>query len=653
MPRFYVNIFSLLVAFVMMPALHAQDIKSLVRSGDVAFENGNYYGASVFYKRALRIKPDMPDVIYLMAESCRLDNDYAKSAKYYNKLVPAYVDKFPLAEFYLAQMLKSRADYLMAQHHFRGFLEYYTEPHEADYYSIRAAREIVACEIAQRMMFHPVDYGIVHADTSINSWYADFTLDGLRDSVSFFASIRPEGPESSNFFSRIYMIQNEQVKELPESINSPGTDVANPFWDSKNSRLYFTLSDSLPTRIFTIDYRDGVWVNRHELPPSVNYPGAVTTHPVVFHTDTASYVLYASDNPGGMGGFDIYYNRIYPDGSFGRPRNWGRREQGNSKYAYLIDTTSYFNTAGNEITPYYNVADSCLYFSSDWHYGMGEYDIFRMKALPGDTAAIENVGYPLNSPQNDVYFRLDRSLRRVSLTSNRDEALALKHQSCCNDIFYFDLPEVVVEKTEEEILQEEVTIMTEQAVELIPITLYFHNDRPDPGSWDTITDVNYETSFQLYLERENEYRKIFTAGLKGEAEWAAHDSIEDFFYTEVTGEFQKLRKFMLLMEELLERDQKIVMTIKGYTSPLNTPEYNLNLAMRRISSLENYVREYKSGLFLPYLESGLLSIDRVSFGETQVKKGISDDPNDRRNSVYNPLAAMERKIQVIAVQVMK
>jgi outer membrane protein OmpA-like peptidoglycan-associated protein len=107
---------------------------------------------------------------------------------------------------------------------------------------------------------------------------------------------------------------------------------------------------------------------------------------------------------------------------------------------------------------------------------------------------------------------------------------------------------------------------------------------------------------------------------------------------------------MLLMEELLKDNQKITMTIKGYTSPLNTPEYNLNLAKRRISSLDNYVRKYKNGIFIPYIKSKQLRIETVPFGETQVSNNISDDPNDRRNSVYNPLAAKERKIKVIAVK---
>jgi len=655
MSRFYLNII-ILICVGMSSVLNAQDIKTLVDSGDRAVEQGNYFGAADFYKRALRISPNIPEVNYKIAEAYRFDNDYQNAAKYYKKLVPNWTEKYPYAEFHLANMLKSRANYLMAQYHFRNFLKKYQSESLDDYYTIRAKREIVACEIAQKLWFYPGSQDIIHFDTTVNSYFAEFAMHGTRDSMLFFTSILPDSLEENNFYARIYSLSIDtesgvrKKSKLPEFINIPYADVANPYYDEKNSCLYYTVSDSLPSRIMKTSWSNGQWTRPEKLSRIVNYPDAVTTHPTIAHTDSASFILYSSNKPGGMGGFDIYYNQIFPDGSFSVPKNWGRREPGNTKFAYLVDTTSRFNTIGNEVSPYYNVSDSTLYFSSDWHYGAGAYDIFKMKATIGDTAKIENMGFPVNSPQNDLYYRIDHSGRLATFTSNRDEALAEKHLSCCNDIFTHEIPEIIIPKTEEEIIQEQITILTKTAEELIPITLYFHNDRPGPASWDTVTDINYEQSFNDYMARETEYIRNFSAGLKGESAYAAQDSIEFFFNEYVNGEFQKLRKFMLLMEELLKKNQNVLVTIKGYTSPLNTPEYNLNLAKRRISSLKNYLTEYKGGSLLTYIDEGLLTIETMPYGDTQVPEGVSDDPNDRRNSVYNPLAARERRIQVIAVK---
>lgn len=640
----------------MSSVLNAQDIKTLVYSGDRAVEQGNYFGAANFYKRALRINPNMPQVNYKIAEAYRFDNDYQKAAKYYKKLIPNWTEKYPYIEFHLANMLKSRADYLIAQYHFRNFHKSYEPENSDDYYAIRAKREVIACELAQKMRFYPGFEEIIHFDTTVNSYFAEFAMHGKKDSIVFFTSILPDTLEIENFYARIYSLKidaesgNRQKTKLPSYINIPQVDVANPFYDEKNNSLYYTVSDTLPSRIMKTNWINGKWTSPEKLPKIVNSPGSSNTHPSIAHTDSASFILYASDKPGGMGGFDIYYNQIFPDGSFSVPKNWGRRELGNSKFAYLIDTTSQFNTIGNEISPYYNVSDSTLYFSSDWHYGAGAYDIFKMKATIGDTAQIENLGFPVNSPQNDLYYRIDQSGRLAFLTSNRDEALAEKHLSCCNDIFTYEIPEIIIPKTEEEIIQEQISILTKTAVELIPITLYFHNDRPGSASWDTVTEINYEQSFNNYIARETEYSQKFSAGLSGEQAIVAQDNIEVFFNKYVNGEFQKLREFMLLMEELLKKNQNVLVTIKGYTSPLNTPEYNLNLAKRRISSLRNYLKEYKSGSFVKYIDKGLLTIETMPYGDTQVPEGVSDDPNDRRNSVYNPLAAKERRIQVIAVK---
>lgn len=632
----------------------SQDIKSLVASGDKAFEKGNYYGSAKYYKLALKQKSDMYEIRYKLAESYRLDNDYSNAKKTYNKLVPSQNIKFPYAEFYLAKMLKARGEYIKAQYYYRNYYLNHKDQPE-DWFSINAKREIISCEKAQLMMFNPESWKIIHPDTNFNSIYADFASDGINDSIWFITSILPSDTELSDFEAKIYYNtsynNSQQNIPLDSIINKIGKNVANPFYDVEYSTLYFTVTDFKPASIYKCKFLNNRWENPIKLPPRVNSPGASCTQPCIVNLDSAKYIIYASDKSGGMGGYDIYYNQIFEDGSFSIPYNWGRKIPKKSKYSYLRDTSSHFNTIGNEITPFYNKKDSTLYFSSDWEYGMGEYDIFKMKCQIGETDSIINMGYPINSPQNDLYFKIDKHNKIASFTSNRDEAFAFKHQSCCNDIFFFELPETIIIKTPEEIKHEMVVNMTKQAEQLIPITLYFHNDRPSPSSWDTITRKSYDECFASYIQKEEEYIKFFSEGLKKESAWKAQDSIENFFNNQVVSEFQKLRKFMLLMEELLQDNQQITMTIKGYTSPLNTPEYNLNLAKRRISSLDNYVRKYKNGIFIPYIKSKQLLIETVPFGETQVSKNISDDPNDRRNSVYNPLAAKERKIKVIAVKV--
>src|SRR5690606_30568094 len=106
----------------------------------------------------------------------------------------------------------------------------------------------------------------------------------------------------------------------------------------------------------------------------------------------------------------------------------------------------------------------------------------------------------------------------------------------------------------------------------------------------------------------------------------------------------------------LEQGKEITLTIKGFASPLSKSDYNVNLTLRRVSSLINYLSEYENGMLLPYINGtaengGKLNFVKVPFGEYQSVKTISDDIEDKRNSVYSPGAALERKIEIIAISI--
>lgn len=93
--------------------------------------------------------------------------------------------------------------------------------------------------------------------------------------------------------------------------------------------------------------------------------------------------------------------------------------------------------------------------------------------------------------------------------------------------------------------------------------------------------------------------------------------------------------------------------MKGFCSPLASTDYNIHLAKRRVSSLKNYFMEYKSGMFVRYINNPNPAEGRIEFFEEDVgelpSSTVSDDVKDKQNSVFSPGAARERKIQILAV----
>ena len=63
----------------------------------------------------------------------------------------------------------------------------------------------------------------------------------------------------------------------------------------------------------------------------------------------------------------------------------------------------------------------------------------------------------------------------------------------------------------------------------LPVTLYFHNDIPNPRSWDTTTAVNYIDSYNDYTAMIDRYQKEYSAGLSGNRAEEAKEDIESFF----------------------------------------------------------------------------------------------------------------------------
>lgn len=629
-----------------------REIKNLIISGDKAFTEKNYYGAAMLYEQALSINSKMYDVIYKAAEAYRLDNDYVRAAAKYKIIVDKVPEKYPESIFYYAQMLKSNEEFVSAQYYFGKYIEINKLASENPYLKV-AEQEIINCELAWKSYNNPNGIIVYQADSSINTVYSEFSTAFLNDSVLLFSSIKPLNDTLKKYKSRLYSInlfsENRKAELLPEIINFPDYDIANPCFNSQGTKMYFTVSNYIEnyTYIYEAIYENGEWKTPKKLPEKINYPEYHNTHPFLVERDNKTDILlWSSNRPDGEGGFDIWQCEILPDGTWGIVRNIGRPIIEATRFVSFMDTSSTINTSGNEITPFYDLKDSTLYFSSNRFNTIGGYDIFSTKGFFYKWGEVKNVGFPLNTAQNDFYYRKFQKQGIAFFSSNRKSSFAERQKSCCNDIYFHYIEKEI---TQEDIKEQKIELLTTKTRLLVPIALYFHNDIPNPNSWDTVTQLTYSQTFNDYIKMTDEYHKQFSKGLPKAEKQAAIDSIDYFFAEYVEANYNKLLEFSALIKELVLSGQKIKVTIRGYTSPLNTVEYNNNLAKRRISSLVNFFNEYDNGFFIEYIQNGQIEYEFVAFGKTFSAGKVSDDPNDPRNSIYSPAASRERRIEIIAV----
>lgn len=187
--------------------------------------------------------------------------------------------------------------------------------------------------------------------------------------------------------------------------------------------------------------------------------------------------------------------------------------------------------------------------------------------------------------------------------------------------------------------------------DLLPLTLYFDNDAPDPRSREIVTAQDYESLFAAYYRKKSEFLVNYSENsplpvLDGKAK-----AIVDFFDLELKGNYDTLGVFSETLIKYLQRGNTAVISIRGYASPLAGSDYNINLGRRRVNCIMNHFATYRDGMLNRYIENGALVLQEVSFGERETGRHISENPKDRRNSVYSPEASRERKVEIVKITI--
>jgi hypothetical protein len=403
--------------------------------------------------------------------------------------------------------------------------------------------------------------------------------------------------------------------------------------------MYFTRCEQLNSsefrcKLYQSRKHNNIWQQAELLSGEVNKGNNTFTQPAIGKLVGKEVLFFSSNISGGKGGMDLYY--CFPDS--------------NGFVSEIINAGAELNSVEDDITPFFCTPCQKVYFSSTWHQGIGGFDIFESHYVNGGFTKPVNVGYPINSRYNDIYFSVADNYMNAYLSSNRPGSFFEEKATCCNDIYSFPLPGRDTMNKPEPV--DSMKLMVNQMKLLVPLTLYFHNDEPDAKTNATSTSKNYETTYNAYIALLDKYRQEYSKGLAGGEKEKAITYIEEFFEDSVTAGMEDLRKFALLLEQVLAKGEKVEITMMGFCSPLASTDYNKNLARRRTSSLRNYFREYKNGMFVPYMDGAdgkqaQMELKDVGVGELE-KSVTSDNPNDQKNSVYSRAAAVERKIQIIA-----
>ena len=636
MSRLYIT--GLFIAFC-LTCFSQNKVLNYLNYGDEKYKKGDIVNALDYYKQALDLDSNSVAINWKYAEALKAYKDYEKSAHYYGIVYQKEGTKiYPASLINYALMVKQTGDYTQAITLFKKAKNTYSNDKKS-YYYLKAKHELEACLWAKSYVQNSIDLITNPLPATVNTENSEFGH-SIYNGTFYFSSLRADSINSKEeVFTPNYTTSLFQSKQTTDSFEESqkitslvagNINIGNGTFSLDKTRFYFSICKNdnfnYSCKIAVANFKDGVWTSADTLGEIINAKGANTTMPHIANWDGTETLFFASDREGTEGGMDIWYSQLKNGNQFSKVRS-----------------VKEINTVDNDLCPWWDEKSNALYFSSSWYNGFGGLDIFK-STFNNQFSAPENIGKPFNSSANDLYYFQQQDT--AYLSSNRKGVKYSKNPTCCSDIF-----SIVPFRKEIDSTELITSIETfESLMKRLPVTLYFHNDVPNPKSTDTSTTLNYLTTYAEYTKLLSTYQDEYSEGLIPEKAQIAKEEIESFFIEYVDQGVKDLSIFSDLLFKELQKGTRIKLIIKGFASPLAKSDYNVKLTKRRIASLKNYLAELENEKFSTYIENGTLQFVEVPFGENNANKMTSDNFHDQKNSVYSKAAAIERKIEIISIE---
>src|SRR6185312_1553810 len=275
---------------------------------------------------------------------------------------------------------------------------------------------IQCCNNGKDLMKSPVDCKVINIGDSINSPYPDYSpILSADEQTIMFTSRRPTFGGTTdiqgNFYEDIWAATAKpdggwtSAVDIGSPVNSMGNDATVSLSPDGQTMLIYK-DDESGNGSINVSYLKGTrWSHPNYIDSTaVGVVNAKGWQPSACFTPDGQTLYFVSSRAGGFGGGDIYKVAILDNGKWGTPVNLG--EGINTKY--------------DEDAPFIHPDDSTMFFSSKGHNTMGGYDVFSARLdKSGTWGNVKNLGYPVNTPDDDIYFSLSADGRRAYYSSVR------------------------------------------------------------------------------------------------------------------------------------------------------------------------------------------------------------------------------------------
>lgn len=377
------------------------------------FLAGDYINAMKEYELVLKKDTSDPDYYYNLG-ICYLNTTIDKQkAVYYLEIAETKLKANPDLYYELARAYQYVYRFDDA---IRTYKLYQEIMGNSDPNYITAEMQIEMCLRAQELMKTPLNVSFENMGAKVNSPYPDYNPYITKNENALYYTSKRAGnignlPDFDGYYTPdLFCMESkygawDKPKRMPTMINSPLVEEMAGL--SADGSYIYLFVDNFDVK-FQVLYavKSGKSFKKMEsLGPNLQIKNqgvtAVTLYP------NKKRMIFAAERNDCIGGSDLFYSSLLPDGDWGPAENLG----------------DVINTEWDEDYPFLSVDGKTLYFSSIGHGSMGGYDIYKSvwdENIQQWSKPV-NIGYPVNTPDDDMMISFTGSGRYGYMAALRPE----------------------------------------------------------------------------------------------------------------------------------------------------------------------------------------------------------------------------------------
>lgn len=411
--------------------------KSYFQEGLYLILEGNYETAQENFEAAYKFDSSSANINYLLGV-CYLNSALkkAKAEEYFARAITKISKSYkadnpeeksapPLASFYYGKALHINYKFDKAIAQYDEFASKYADSKE---WKKMAAKEKATSILAKEIVANPLNIKIENLGDSINSIYPEYSpVLSADERTIIFTTRRPNSTGSlrtpdGQYFEDIVVSYKDNAGiwsapvSLSSNVNTDGNEASINLTPDGQTLIVYR-DDAGDGNIYYTTYEGKDWSALKEFGSDVNSK-YFESH-ACLNVD-GTILFFTSDRPGGYGGRDIYRCIKLPNGNWSKALNVGPE----------------INSEEDEDGSFMHPDGVTFFFASKGKKSMGGFDIlFATLNEDNKFTDITNIGYPINTTDDDVFYVTSPDGKRGYFTSDKVGGLGEK------DIYKLSIPE--------------------------------------------------------------------------------------------------------------------------------------------------------------------------------------------------------------------